>query len=77
MDELYRFIGKLFLNGYSERQGELARTADIVEYRNIVFRKRIYPMDIIITVDCESLTYGVRMENVETQVVYSEEEYTI
>ena len=77
MDELYRFIGKLVLNGYSERKGELVRTEDIVEYRNIVFRKRIYPMDIIITIDCMNMTYGIRKENAETQVVYSEEEYTI
>ena len=77
MDELYRFIGKLFLNGYSERQGELERIGDIVEYRNIVFRKRIYPMDIIITIDCMNMTYEIRKENAETQVVYSEEEYTI
>lgn len=77
MDELYKFIGKLALNGYSERQGELVRIEDVVEYRNIVFRERIYPMDIIITIDCINLTYEIRKENAETQVVYSEEEYTI
>ena len=77
MKKLYEFVGMLVLNGYSERQGELARTEDIVEYRNIVFGKRIYPMDIIITIDCMNMTYGIRKENAETQVVYSEEEYTI
>lgn len=77
MKKLYEFVGMLVLNGYSERQGELVRTEDIVEYRNIVFGKRIYPMDIIITIDCMNMTYGIRKENAETQVVYSEEEYTI
>ena len=76
MNKLYEFVGMLVLNGYSESQGELMRTEDIVEYRNIVFRKRIYPMDIIITIDCMNMTYGIRKENAETQVVYSEEEYT-
>lgn len=77
MKELYEFVGMLVLNGYSERQGELERIGDIVEYRNIVFSKRVYPMDIIITVDCINLTYGIRKQNAETQEVYSEEEYTI